>query len=355
MACRFIYDNLITAASMITASSTRYGLVSDALKDGTGSAVMATSGAHTGDEDKEYTVEIDSVAGGAEVAQSTFRWSNGGGSWNASGVTTAATNIELENGVNIKWTSGTGDDFVIADKWYLKAIVPFGVQHMIDLHRDTRYRSSELESPNTLIVDLGSAQEVKALVIYDHNFTSGVTLTLEGHTADAWGAPDFQESVTYNADKIVHYLSSATTKRYWRLSVTDAANTDDYIEIGELMLASYFEPSRTFAWGAKRELGAVLAAQVTPYGIKRRRFYNLRDRFSYHFNQLTATDIASFRTMFETVTDRDDGTIKPVVWTPDTASASDSWLVELERLAWAERFTDQNPADIDMAEVLRSV
>ena len=42
--CRFLYNNLITDESMFTVSSLRTGLVTAALKEGTGSATLNPSG-----------------------------------------------------------------------------------------------------------------------------------------------------------------------------------------------------------------------------------------------------------------------------------------------------------------------
>jgi len=143
---RFLYDNLITDESMLSVSSLRLGIVTAALKDGTGSAVLNPSGNYSGTTDLEYIIEIDSIAGGAEVGQATFRWSDGGGSWDASSVTTSATNILLNNGIYINWTTGSGADFVVGDRWYFKGINLFNAGKMIDLNRDHRYRSSGLDS-----------------------------------------------------------------------------------------------------------------------------------------------------------------------------------------------------------------
>lgn len=143
---RFLYQNRITDESMISVSSLRPGIVTDAKKEGTGSATITPSGNYSGSGDKEYIIEIDSVAAGAEIGQATFRWSNGGGAWNTSGVATSATNILLEEGIYIKWTAGSGDDFVIADRWYFKGINLFNATAMIDLDRDHRFRSAGLDT-----------------------------------------------------------------------------------------------------------------------------------------------------------------------------------------------------------------
>lgn len=144
--CRFIYENLITTETMLSVSSLRSGIVTTAKKEGAGSAILVPSGAFSGAIDLEYIVEIDSIGAGAEVGQATFRWSDGGGTWDGSGITTLATNILLNNGVYIKWTTGVGADFVVGDKWYFKGINLFNAGKMIDLNRDHSYRSSDLDS-----------------------------------------------------------------------------------------------------------------------------------------------------------------------------------------------------------------
>jgi len=143
---RFLYNNLIVSEPMISVSSLRVGIVTSAKKNGTGSAVITTSGNFSGATDLEYIVEIDSIAGGAEVGQATFRWSDGGGAWDASGVTTPAVATLLNNGVNIAFTTGAGADFVVGDKWYFKGINLFNAGKMVDYDRDHIYRSAELDT-----------------------------------------------------------------------------------------------------------------------------------------------------------------------------------------------------------------
>lgn len=358
--CRFLYNNLITDESMLTVSSLRYGLVTAALKEGTGSAALNPSGNYSGSTDKEYILEIDSVAGGAEVGQATFRWSDGGGSWNAVGVTTSATNITLNSGVQVNWSSGSGADFVVGDKWYLKGINLFNAGKMLDLDRDHRYRSKVLETPNTITIDLGSAQEVKALAVYDHNFTAAATLLLEADDAATFdsgggGAAQFSEAVAWADEKILHYLSAATAKRHWRLSVTDAANTDGYIEIGELLLGSYMEMSRTFSNGFSENIEYLMQSNTTSYGIRRDRFYNTRATWRFNFKVMDAADVSLMRTLLAAITDRATGKFNPFYFNKDSASPSDFYLVRLEGLPINHRVRTYYDMPLTMVEVLRSV
>lgn len=356
---RFLYNNLITSESMFTVSSLRTGIVTAALKEGTGSAVLNPSGNYSGTEDLEYIVEIDSIAGGAEVGQATFKWSDGGGTWDATGVTTSATNIVLNNGVNINWTTGSGADFVVGDKWYLKGVNLFNAGKMIDLNRDHRYRSAALGAPNTIAVDLGSAQEVKALIIHDHNFTSGATLLLEADDAATFdsdgGSAQFSEALTWNSEKIVHYLATATTKRYWRLSVTDAANADLHIEIGEIYLGSYLELTRNYTNGFQQDTTFLMESNRTPYGVGTDRFYNTQKTFKFNFNMMAAADVTSMETLLAAIASRSLGTFKPFWFNKDSASPNDSYLVRLQSLPVGHRVRTYYDIPLTLVEVLASV
>jgi len=357
--CRMLYNNLITSEDMITVSSLRLGTVTTALKEGTGSAVMNTTGNYSGAVDKEYTIEIDSVAGGAEVGQATFRWSDGGGLWNASGVTTPAAATELNNGVYIDFDSGSGDDFVVGDKWYFKAINLFNAWKMITWRRDDRYRSSGLSSPNTITIDLGSAQEVKALVLYDHNFTSGATLLLEADDAATFdsdgGSAQFSEAVTWNDDKILHYLSAATTKRYWRISITDTANTDSYLEIGELFLGSYLELTRNFAYEPNTDFAFITSTGKNEYGVEFDRFGNIQEKITLNFKGLPDTDITYIKTMLAAIGTRSTGVFRPIYFNEDYAVPASFWLMKITSLSRVRPFIDQNNITLALSEVMRSV
>ena len=357
---RFLYNNLVTDESMITVSSLRTGVVTDAKKEGAGAAIITTSGNYTGSLDKEYIIEIDSVAVGAEIGQATFRWSNGGGSWNASGVATSSVSILLEAGVYIKWTAGTGDDFVIADKWYLKGINLWNANAMIDLDRDHRYRSAALESPNTIVIDLGSAQTFDSLVIYDHNLTNAAAITLEADAAATFdsngGSPQVSESVTWNADKILHYLAASATKQHARLKITDAENPDGYIEIGELFLSSYLELTKNYIEGYSKGFEFIYDQQVNKFGVPRNRFYNKQRKFSYKFGVIQPVDVASLEDFLDSITDRATGQLKPFFYNDDSTYPSEkTWMVDIYGMPEDHQVRDYYNVPLEFTERMTSI
>lgn len=358
--CRFLYQNLITAESMISVSSLKLGVVTTALKAGTGSAVITPSGDYTGAVDLEYVIEIDSLGTG-EIGSSHFKWSDdGGATWDATGVDTAATDISLNNGVNIKWTAGGGADFVLGDKWYFKGINLHNPGKMLDFDRDSRYRSADSDAENTITIDLGSAQEVKALILYDHNLTGTATIILDGDAAATFdsgggGAPQFHEHVTWADDKILHYLSTATTKRYWRLKIQDADNADDYNEIGELFLGSYLDLSHNYSEGFQQDISFLLDSNKTSYGIERDRFYGQRSAWQYDFNMMSATDVTNLKALVSSIASAATGILKALWINPDYAVLTDFSMVKITGLPVKHRTLGYYDMPLKLMEVLKSL
>lgn len=356
---RFLYQNLISDAAMLSALSVRPGIVTAALKEGTGAAGLTPSGNYSGTSDKEYIVEIDSIAAGTEIGQATFRWSDGGGVWNATGVATSTSDTVLADAVSIRFSAGTGDDFALGDRWYFKGINLFSLSALIDMDRDHRYRSAALHSPNTVTVDLGAAREVKALVLGDHNLTAAATILMEGDDASTFdsdgGAAQIQEAVSWSEEKILHYLSTAASKRYWRIGISDLSNPDGYIEIGELFLGGYLEMSKNFMDGYTEETTDLLESNATPYGIERERFYNARTIFEFPYERMPAADLASLKAMRAALRSRSSGTRRPLWFNKDSDVLADVWMVKETGLSVQHRTLSYYDFPLRLTEVLASV
>lgn len=301
-ACRFLYNNLITSAEMITVGTVANGAIGFAIKEGEGTAVATSGGTYVGDDDFKYTVEIDDVSGGYEIGLATFRWKkNTSVGWEATGVATASTFIVLDNGVQIKWTAAAGNDFALGDKWYVIAKAPYGKPCLLDHDRDSAYRSSGLTSPETITIDLGSAQTAKAIVLLDHNFTSGATITLKANSSDSWAAPAYSQALTHNSDIIVYYMNQ--TYRYWRIEVTDAGNQDGYISMSELFLGTYFEPSLFYSFGPYKKKKAFETVKELPSGVRSYQMHNRQTLLNLEFTTAILTDVTGFETLFDAVKD----------------------------------------------------
>jgi hypothetical protein len=357
---RFLYNNFITDEDMLAVSSLRPGTVTQALKEGTGSATMNTTGNYTGAVDKEYTIEIDSIAGGAEVGQATFRWSDGGGLWNASGVTTPAVATELNYDIFIDFDTGAGADFVVGDKWTFKAINLFNAGKMLTWRRDDRYRSSGLSSPNTITVTFDAERAVDAIALYDHNLSSGATIALWGDDAATFdsdgGNAQVIEAITWNDDKILHYLTTTDrTKKYWQLRITDTANTDGYIEMSELFMGSYLELTRNFSYNPSYEFNFIVDSESNSYGVNFHRFGNILESVNLSYDFLPDTDITLIRAMLTAIGSRSTGIFRPVYFNDDSAYPAQFLMMEIENLTRTRPYINRNNINISLKEAARSV
>jgi len=96
----------------------------------------------------------------------------------------------------------------------------------------------------TLVMDLGEAKTPTVFAAVAHTLTSGDSLIkLQGNASDSWGSPTVNETITFSADKLVHYIASPQALRYWRFIFTKSSSAARR-RFGRLFLGPYFEPSR---------------------------------------------------------------------------------------------------------------
>jgi len=89
--------------------------IGDAVFGGTGLDDATSGGAFTGDATTNYVVEIDAAG-----SPDTFKWSSDGGStWNATGVAITGSAQELNNGVTVTFAATTGH--TVGDVWSFTA------------------------------------------------------------------------------------------------------------------------------------------------------------------------------------------------------------------------------------------
>jgi hypothetical protein len=377
---RFIFQNLITDESMLSVSSNTTGMVTDSIKSGTGAAVLITSGDYTGSTDLGYILEIDGVGTG-EVGSSTFKWSDtDGATWNATSMATSASDITLSNGVKVKWTAGTGADFVLADSWSFKGVQPFSAGKMIDLDRDHRCRSATLSSPNTITFNGGEDIQPFVLIIYDHNLTSAATISLLANTSNSFSVPLFEQSIPWASSKILAYLIYPTITddyilntdsdtiestdsdtvgmripthwpnqyQYWQLQITDTTNPAGYIEIGELFLGSYLELSKNYIKGFANPLDLLINTNKTPYGTRRDRFYNSQRTRNIDFKNMPSSDVASMVALVDAISSRSTGKFNPIWFNADSALTNQIWMGYIDGLKISQNANTLNDYDISL-------
>lgn len=156
---RWLYDNFISSAEMISLSSAQDGQVGRTVPQALGGATFWAQGRYRGD-DRKYEIMIDDIFDGAAIGQATFAWrSDRDEGWREQNQPTTSVPRELEDGVMIKWNPGQGDDFVKGDRWTFLAVRQNGRAALASDDPDRQWLSTGC-ALETISVDLGQAQTV---------------------------------------------------------------------------------------------------------------------------------------------------------------------------------------------------
>ena len=123
-----------------------------------------------------------------------------------------------------------------------------GAANVVDPQPSKVWRSTG-DTAEWVKFDLGSAKQITCIGLFNFNFTSGATVTLQANASDSWGAPSYSQALTIAADsdsvvlkRLVYFLDQ--TYRWWRITIADASNPDGYVEIGRVAAGQYYAPTR---------------------------------------------------------------------------------------------------------------
>lgn len=336
---RLIYDQFITAASMLTASSLANAVLTTPEARVKGSATLNRDGPYTGTDERTYVVTI-TTPGTGEIGSAAFRWSDDNDATTiASGVTTSTSPITLNRGVKIWWNQGGGQDVYEGDQWKFKVLFPYGVAKLIDSSRETAWRSAAgiANQVATLAADFGSGvtKNVKAVVIGDHTIPSDATTRIQSSTTSTFAATPVNEVITWAADKMLHYVTGdGNSYRYWRLHMTVVtAPTAGYLAIGTLRFDNYIELSKAYRIGfteGSQRLGLVpehLARGRAPVAFLQR-FWEIE--WGRLQDAGASSDIQKLLTMWESARHNDvaNGEVIPWIFNQDSADPAKHWLVQ---------------------------
>jgi hypothetical protein len=153
-----------------------------------------------------------------------------------------------------------------------------------------------------------------AVGIFGHNLTSAAVVTVEANATDSWGSPTFTEVLGIQLDddglvftRIVEFIT-ATTLRFWRITIEDGLNGDGYIQIGRIMLGQYYEIPRAANQGLRVETIDPSEGTNAPGEVPVLTQKALFRRLNIGFSFLTQAITDKFETIFSFV-----GNSKPVL------------------------------------------
>jgi len=164
--------------------------------------------------------------------------------------------------------------------------------------------------------DLGLPKDIRAVLVWYHNFYRGATVGVQGNAADAWDPPTLDENITlYDAHyPIVKLWDAVQNYKWWRIPIdgdwsnittegdfNEAVSYFDYARIGRVFIGDYFRPASNF--NRAYVIGEEDSSQTFPT-LEQQLVSNVAPRYEtlvYEFEDISESDFNSFVTMYETV------------------------------------------------------
>lgn len=116
----------------------------------------------------------------------------------------------------------------------LTQVAGYAAENVQNPRLSVKWKTSSATT-QTMIVDLGSAMDIKVMAILSHNIASTATVVVNANTSDSWGSPAQTNAVTWNSGAMLTFVSTQTY-RYWRFSFTGLTQA---LQIGRLWLGTY--------------------------------------------------------------------------------------------------------------------
>lgn len=117
-----------------------------------------------------------------------YRWRRGGGAWSALADIPADGVGALADGLNVHFDAGAAPSFVPGDTYGFDVNQPWAVSHLRDAHATSWGWPGAGAS---LLVDLGSVQDLGAVALARYELPEGASVTVEfSDDAATWSAPD---------------------------------------------------------------------------------------------------------------------------------------------------------------------
>lgn len=96
--------------------------------------------------------------------------------------------------------------------------------------------STAIAAEQVIDCDLGAAREYDFIGILGHNLTASATIVVKGADDSAFSSNVVTDTLTHSGNNLWEKLAAARTKRYVRISMTDAVNPSGYLQVGTIVV-----------------------------------------------------------------------------------------------------------------------
>jgi hypothetical protein len=147
----------------------------------------------------------------------------------------------------------------------------FPVSNLRKFFRSKVWRTTGVEE--SLVIDLRSAEEVDCFaMVFDptlsNRFSSDATFRLQASATNVWSSTPVDVTLTMDEDSecLTHYFEEAVEYRYWKISITDEFNPDEFLEIPKIILGKSLAITKLPQAGFQFTLKDPSLRQKTVYG-----------------------------------------------------------------------------------------
>lgn len=163
----------------------------------------------------------------------------------------------------------------------------------------------------SIAIDFAAPVAADCIGVIEHNLTSGATVTLKAGTTSA--CSDFTQALTWKQWVIAKRFTEQTY-RYWKLEITDAANTTD-VFIGELIIGKSVALTFGHEYGYSWPSPYVNIVHKTVKGVRHAFEFTRERELPYRFANLSRTQLTELETLDNAV----KGTLLSFLWLPDAS------------------------------------
>ena len=116
--------------------------------------------------------------------------------------------------------------------------------YTIENSQDTRLSRLFKSTGNstTVTVSFTAAQAITSCFIGNHNFDSGVTITIKANDTTDFSSPAYSSTISYT-EHICFKLFTSQSYQYWQIGITTASD----LQFGHIYLGTYLTISNTFS------------------------------------------------------------------------------------------------------------
>ncbi len=171
------------------------------------------------------------------------------------------------------------------------------------------WRSTSVASWQEIIIQANDTSlRPDVFAILNHNFTSIVTVQLQGSMSSDFSAPAITVPILYNKKHMVLQQDLGTTYNYYRFRILDPTNACGYLEIGRIIAG------KSFTFGDNEDITdeITITQEDLAYSMKTEGFFRAFservkvDKMSINFQKLKTdigndTNYQNLITMFEEV------------------------------------------------------